>query len=209
VIAWLGVGGEAVALALLVAGGASVTYAEAGFRPSQLTADQRAALEDGEVLVEPLEPTGGGGAAVRGIALLDSSPERVWEVVRRCGRFEEFMPRVVESGERDRDGPAVTCHVRIDLPFPLGEAWADSRSVERALAGGGYQRSWRLLRGSYEHLLGSFRVLPWPEHRSLLVYEVDAQPSAPVPDFLIRAVTMRTLPEGLRAIERRARASAQ
>jgi len=170
-----------------------------------LDAEQRERLAAGEVIVQPLEPTDGVGVATRGIALVPAPPERVWRVVRDCGEQAQFMPRVKESAQLERDDGSSVCRTVMDVPFPFPDLFVELLSVEQTLPDGGFRRHWTLLNGDFERNQGAWTVLPWGEdaQQALLVYESDAKPKTIVPDFILRAAQRETLPGGMRAMRLR------
>ena len=74
--------------------------------------------------------------------------------------------------------------------------------------GGGFERRWSLIEGTYEHNEGSWRLLPWGETggATLAIYEVDLDPDTMVPDFLLRRTQKSTVPEVFEAVRERVRA---
>jgi hypothetical protein len=173
--------------------------------PLVLDAEQREGLAAGEVIVQPLAPTDGAGVATRGIAVVQAPPTRVWPVVRDCGEFSQFMPRVKESAQLEREGGSSICRTVMGTPFPFPDLFVEVRSVEQTLPDGGFRRHWTLLRGDFERNQGAWTVLPWGDRseQSLLVYESDAKAKTIVPDFIQRAAQRETLPGGMRAIRLR------
>ena len=46
------------------------------------------------------------------------------------------------------DGKTI-CHVELNMPFPLMNLWSDSTSVHVEQPDGFFQRTWKLVRGTY------------------------------------------------------------
>lgn len=199
---WLG-----AALGLLASVAWGDAFVPGAPEPVELGAAERARLAEGGLVLEPLEPTGGQGIALRALGLVEAPPARVWPVVRDCHRFAEFMPRTKHSERRRAPDGAATCYLVMDLPFPLADVHSEVRTRYERLPEGGFRRRWSLLGGDYARNQGSWTVLPWDAEgrRSLLVYQIDAHPKQMLPDFVLRAAQQRQLPATYRAIEARAR----
>ena len=60
--------------------------------------------------------------------------------------------------------------------------------------------------GPISHMEGSWWLLPQPNGRILLVYELALDPGLPVPRFLVRATMKRDLPKIVAAVRERAEA---
>lgn len=144
----------AVALALALV---SVSRTSVAQTP-QFSDAERARLESGEILVKRVEPKGGAGVAAKAVALVRSHPDRVWPIVNDCTNFKEFMPRTTKSEER-ADGKH--CLVEVTMPFPFSNLWSETKVRQEVLDNGGRRRAWSLVDGTYEHLTGSWTVLPW------------------------------------------------
>lgn len=216
---------ERLALALLLVcgslGGAAgeppaPSGSEAADRFAPLTApvlegDERSRLEAGEVLVRDLPPGGSEGIGVLVMGLIEAPPEAVWRIMSDCEEQDEFMPRILYSAVRDRDGDSHTCELVVDLPFPLEDARTQTRHHVRRLPDGGYQRHWELLPGdwSYRRASGSWTVHPYAAGRSLLVNRMDLLLKAAVPEWILRAAHTRQGPETFEAIRVRVRERAE
>jgi len=169
----------------------------------ELDAEEREALAEGKMLVQRREPTGGKGVSFRVLRVLASPVERVWPVVRDCGLFHEFMPRVRESESQPGSTEEVTlCRVVISSA-PIGELRSTVRSQVEPV-GEGWRRHWQLVEGDFGHSRGAWTVVPWRGGGSLLVYEVDASPKVPVPASVLALAQRLQLPAMFDAIDRRA-----
>jgi ribosome-associated toxin RatA of RatAB toxin-antitoxin module len=189
----------AVALALALV---SVSRTSVAQTP-QFSDAERARLESGEILVKRVEPKGGAGVAAKAVALVRSHPDRVWPIVNDCTNFKEFMPRTTKSEER-ADGKH--CLVEVTMPFPFSNLWSETKVRQEVLDNGGRRRAWSLVDGTYEHLTGSWTVLPWGENgkETLLLYTIDANPDVSVPDMILRSAQEGTLPDIFTAVRARA-----
>lgn len=188
-------------LALLLA--ASPAFAEPLAAPP-VTDAERAQLEKGEVVIRPQRPTDGKGVAVQAFGVVEAPAAEAWPVLRDCQHFSQFMPRTKDSAATTEDG-ATICHLELNMPFPLMNLWSDSRSVLREEAGGLYQRSWSLVRGTYRRNSGSWLVAPWgpDKAQALIVYTLDSDPAILIPDGLLRSAQVGSLPEMFKAIRKR------
>lgn len=171
---------------------------------------RRARLERGELEIVELPPKGGKGVGIRALKIVDAPVEKAWPVIRDADRFAEFMPKVGRSDLVERDDDAFVVHLEIPLPFPMKNLTSDIRSVCTDLPGGGHERRWTLVRGTYEKNDGAWTALPWPpgeEHasRTLLAYELDVAPQLRIPDKLLRKAQASGLPDMFGAVEKRIR----
>src|SRR5262249_27419377 len=153
-------------------------------------------------------PSDGAGIGVLVMGLVEAPPDRVWKVMADCEEQDEFMPRILHSAVKDRDGDSHTCELVVDLPFPLEDARTETRQHVRRLPDGGYQRSWELLPGdwSYRRDRGSWSVHPYAAgNSSLLVQRLDLLLKAAVPEWILRAAHTRQAPATFEAIRARVR----
>ncbi|MCB9535545.1 MAG: hypothetical protein H6704_04705 [Myxococcales bacterium] len=172
----------------------------------KLSGDAKATLTKGEVIVERLDPTGGTGVAARAMGVVDAAPAKVWPVVRDCEHFAKFMPRTKMSALISRKGTDSVCKVEIEMPFPFDNLWSVVRSSERETEGGGFQRVWTLMKGTYKRNNGRWSVYPWEGDKSLLVYEIDVDPDMAIPDAIIRSAQTGSLPDVFEAVRKRVKA---
>lgn len=161
-------------------------------------------LAAGEILIRDVAPTGGKGVGSLSFGVVDAPPDEIWAIVGNCALFWQFMPRVKKSWVKTEPGVGEVCHVELTMPFPLPDLWSDSDHLIREEPKGHYQRSWRMIRGSYHHNNGSWTILPWGDGtKSLVVYTVDTDPKMAVPDALIRVGQSTSLPEVITRIRQR------
>ncbi len=175
----------------------------------KLDGRQAAKVARGEVVVVPLEPTDGSGVTAWAAALVNAPVEKVWPVVRDCAHFSRFMPRTKVSRLLRQDGNTLDCMVEISMPFPISNLWSHVRSTLKELPGGGHERRWRLLKGTYKRNNGAWIVQPWEgdASRSLLLYQIDVNPDIFVPDAIIRSAQTGSLPDVFEAVRKRAGAN--
>ena len=160
-------------------------------------------LDAGEVLIKRLEPTNGEGVSVKAAGVIDGAPAQVFDILDRCGRFAEFMPRTKKSEERKRTKDRSVCFTEVSLPFPLKNLWAETTVYRAKLDGGALKRVWKLRRGTYHHNTGSWTVYPWTNGRTLAVYFMDVAPDIIIPDAITRSAQSSTVPDMFEAVRKR------
>lgn len=177
-----------------------------------LTEAEKKKLDGGGVILHELKPTDNRGVSAESFGVVDAPPSEVWPVVRDCEHFSQFLPSTKKSWKKT-EGADVICFDEIELPFPLTNLWAETKSQLRNEPEGHFQREWSFVKGTYRRNRGSWRVTPWGADgtRSLVVYMVDSDPSMLVPDVILRAAQTGSLPklfEGVRkrVVELRAKA---
>ena len=180
-----------------------------GTSAPRYSADERAALDAGEVVVSDAtaESSGDARATVRAAAIIHQPPALVWQTLidfpaRARWQADTKEARVVRA---DRDRVWVAQHVRlflVDIRFTVINTLDPERGV----------LSW-VLDDSAEHDIanttGSWRLTPLADGRStLLTYQAAVDSGRAVPGFVERYLTKRSLPNllgTLRAeVERRA-----
>jgi len=167
--------------------------------------DGRLAEAAAAVLVLSRAPASGKGVALQACGRIEAPPAAVWPVVSRCQHFKDFMPSMKHSELLRREPGISVCATHIAAPFPLSDLHSVTHNDESTRADGGFERRWRLLRGSYHRSDGSWTVLPWPNEptATLLVYDVDVEMGSMVPDFIVRRVQQSTAPQIFEAVRQR------
>lgn len=176
---------------------------EVGGQAVGISSEDRARLNEGEVLVTPLSPEGGGVSA-RALAVVEAPPDAVWPVVRDAEHFCEFMPRTKSSRIVSRSEEGQVVRLEISMPFPLKNLVSEVLSVitETEDRRG---RRWSLVKGTYERNDGEWVVASWGDNRTLLGYWLDAKPKIVIPDAVIRKAQTGSLPDVFEAVRDRAR----
>lgn len=169
-----------------------------------LTDAEKKKLDQGGVVVHELKPTDNSGVAGMAFGVVEASSDEVWPIVRDCEHFSKFLPSTKKSW-RKGEGSDQVCYDELELPFPLTNLWAETRSVAREEPQGYYLREWSFVKGTYKRNRGSWRVVPWGEDgkRSLVIYEVDSDPSMLVPDWILRAAQTGSLPKIFEGVRKR------
>lgn len=140
---------------------------------------------------------------VRLEAVINTAPEKVWDIVTDCANFKTTMPTIAASEELSREGNVVMCRSTLDLLWPLPNLIATTRVVQ-TVAEGEWRSEWTLVSGDYKYnqgrwVLTTFRADP---SRTLVVYEVLVAPKIALPASLQLFGKTRALPamiHGLRA----------
>jgi len=152
-----------------------------------------------------------GSAVKKGVAItvIDQDPERVFRVVTDNEHFAEFMPRVKRSTvEAGADGSPIN-HQELKLPFVKDREFKVriSNSVTEREGEQIWRSAWTHVKGfgNIEDTTGSWTLLEYGEHRTLVIYEVLTDPGGSIPRYLKNLATKRTLPALLDSVRERAR----
>lgn len=167
------------------------------------------ALDRGEILVYSRAPSKGSTPEVVVKAVIDAPPQRVWDLVSRCGSYVRTMPRIKAAHELSRKENRVVCRVTVDMPFPYSDLTATTRVTHRTYPRGrGFSRRWELVKGDYRVNRGSWELRPFKgdPRRTFVVYRAQAVPKAWIPGWIRRTAQKRSLPEMIRRLRRLTRA---
>lgn len=158
-------------------------------------AQDAGALAKGEVFVKAETVKGSDVPRMIVTAVVDAPPDKVYEVVTNCDRFPDRLPRILEAEFLSRSETKARCRVTVDIPFPFGNLTAVTDDV-RQKGPSEWFRKWRLVKGDYDSLTGSFVLTPFQGQpgRTLLVYTIHAVPKSAVPDFLREKAQRSSLP---------------
>ncbi|MFO0596418.1 MAG: SRPBCC family protein [Myxococcaceae bacterium] len=169
-----------------------------------LTDAEKKKLDAGEVVVHELKPTDGRGVSGRAMAVIDAPSNEVWPIARDCEHFSKFLPETKTSRKTLVDGDTI-CFDELSLPFPLTNLWAETKTVAREEPTGYFHRDWSFVKGTYKRNRGAWTVVPWGEKadKSLVIYFVDSDPAMAVPDFILRAAQVGSLPKIFTGIKKR------
>ena len=154
----------------------------------------RAELLAGEVLSESRHTSESGGAA-RARALFHASAERVWETVLSCEAALVYVKGMVHCEVLEDSPERGIVHQVVDRSWLVPTQNYTFESLRNPHRGIRFQ----LLEGNLDILEGYWRFEPRPE--GLLVeYEARVKPAFPVPDFLVRHVVRKDMPNLLACI---------
>lgn len=170
-----------------------------------LTDAEKKKLDAGEVVVHDLKPADGTGVSGRALAVIDAPPSEVWPIARDCEHFSKFLPETKTSRRTTTPSGETVCFDELALPFPLTNLWAETKTVAREEPANHFHRDWSFVKGTYKRNTGSWTVVPWGAEgkKSVVVYFVDSDPSMAVPDFIIRAAQVGSLPKIFTGIKKR------
>lgn len=157
------------------------------------------ALSRGEILVD------GRADEVVVKAVVDAPPQRVWDLVSRCGRYTRTMERIKAARELSRDAGRVVCRVTVDMPFPYADLTATTRAIHSEDPGHQrFSRRWDQIQGDYKVNRGSWELRPFngDRGRTLVIYRVEAVPKAWVPDWIRQKAQRRSLPQMIKKLRR-------
>ena len=169
--------------------------------------DRTSRLERGEILISAKTIEGSSAPEIAAEAVIDAAPEKVWAIVSDCGSYAKTMPRIAAATEEKREGSEVTCRTMADMPFPLGDLEAVTKSIHTVEPGKRWSRQWSLLSGDYLRNSGGWILTPWQGDltRTHLRYRIHAEPKLSLPQGLINSAQKNALPdliERLRALTR-------
>ena len=199
------------ALLLLATTGAAVESPriDPDLLPVSLEESDWRAIEQGRTFIHLAEEPGSAVKKGVAIAVIDQDPERVFRVVTDNEHFAEFMPRVKSSTvEVGTDGSPIN-HQELNLPFVADREF--KVRISNSITERGGERIWRSAWthvkgfGNIEDTTGSWTLLEYGEHRTLIIYEVLTDPGGSIPKFLNNLATKRTLPALLDSVRKRAR----
>ncbi|MCA9571784.1 MAG: hypothetical protein KC656_28295 [Myxococcales bacterium] len=190
------VSGRALALFGVLLTASSALAAEPASPAADEKADTRARLDGGEIIVQTTPVEGSGVPKIKAMGVVDAPPAAIWAVIERCGDYKKTMIRTAESVELSRKGNVVRCRVTIELPFPLKNLTATTDAIHTVVPGKKWQRRWTLVEGDYVRNSGSWTLLPFDDEgkRTLVIYEVNAEPKIAIPDSIQRAAQKKSLP---------------
>ncbi len=186
------------ACAVALVGVLSTTAAVRASEPSaDEKADPRARLDAGEIIIKSSKVAGSGVPRIKAMGVVDAAPEAIWAVVERCADYKKTMIRTAESEELSRTGNIVRCRVTIELPFPLKNLTATTDAIHTVTPGKKWQRRWSLVEGDYKRNSGSWTLIPFDDagKRTLVIYEVHAEPNVALPDSIQRLAQKKSLPD--------------
>jgi len=168
---------------------------------------QLADIQKGEVVVVKLPPPGDAGVKFRALKKMPVAPAKLKPVFVECEHFHKFMPRTLSSKVSNKKEGTATCEMVVDMPFPFDDLWSTVNTKWGETQPGVWVRSWTLVRGSFNRNLGSWTVIDTPDPNvSIAVYEASVDPKVSIPDFILRAAQVNTIPDLMSAILKRAQA---
>ena len=164
----------------------------------------RDALANGEVLVRAVKDPRPLTVSVKVAVLVAAPPEAIWKVLVACQVAPEYVPNVVRCRSLEVvDGGRAELFVQTVKPAFFLPTFEHVFRLD-------YDPYRRIdvhrVSGPIARMDGSWWLLPQPDGRTLLVYELALDPGMPVPRFFVRATLKRDLPRIVSAVRQRAEA---
>ncbi|MGB0648545.1 MAG: SRPBCC family protein [Bradymonadia bacterium] len=171
----------------------------------ELTTAQVSELNKGEVVVVKLPPPGDAGVRFRAFKKMSVAPAKLKPVFIECEHFKDFMPRTLKSVVSNKKEQSATCEIVVDMPFPFSDLWSVVDTSWGETSTGVWTRKWSLVKGSFRRNEGSWTVISTAvPNESIAVYEASVDPDVPIPDMILRAAQVNTIPELMQAVLARA-----
>lgn len=172
----------------------------------RLTTVELAALNSGEVVVVKLPPPGDAGVRFRAFKKMPVPPAKLKPVFIECEHFKDFMPRTLKSVVSNKQERSARCEIVVDMPFPFSDLWSVVHTSWGEDSNGVWTRKWSLIKGSFRRNEGSWTVISTPKpNESIAVYEASVDPDVPIPDMILRAAQVNTIPDLMHAVLERAK----
>ena len=164
----------------------------------------RQALTQGRVLVNAERSERSSRVLVKVATEVDAAPMAIWNVLRACDVAPEYVPNVVSCRSLEViDDDSAELFIQTVKPAFFVPAFEHVFRLD-------YTPYTRIdvhrVSGPLAYLEGSWWLLPQPNGRILLVYELALEPGLPVPRFFVRATLKRDLPKVLEGVRERAEA---
>ncbi len=175
--------------------------AAASARPS-LDAERLAELDRWEVLTFS-DPVSGGLERGKAIGVFDGTPEEIFRVATDYAHWPDYLPRVRTAKVSSQDASEVTVEITAELPWPVGRSQITARYTHEKLAGEVYRVSFSMLRGQMKQYLGTLYIEPWGPGRTVLTYELVAEPDVIAPRSLINKSVKRSTGGFVHALRQR------
>ena len=193
------------AIALLLFGLCSVSFAADAPQHPLLTAERLAELEKGEaVVVKAKEREGekkGAAASAAALAVINKPAKAVFDTLLDFEAQSEYMPRVTEVSRYDTEPGFIGVYQKLKVAWKTVEYYLRMTVKADAL-----QLSWTLdpaKESSIKTTDGIWTILPWGDNRSIAVYELDVDTGMAVPRFIAQALLNSDLPGVLDALKQR------
>ena len=159
-------------------------------------ANTKSRLDKGEIIIKRQKVSGSGAPKTTVMAVFESAPDKLWNILSKCGRYKETMVSILSAKELSRKGNKVRCEVTVDLPFPLDDISSVTEATHTVKPGKLYKRAWTLISGDYKSNTGSWTLTPFNTQgtRTLGIYVIHAEPNIPIPDAIRNAAQKSSLP---------------
>ncbi len=178
--------------------------------PVRLSEEQRRDILGGKKVAELMSVEAGGSTEAVAVALMDSTPERLFEIITENERFAEFMPYVKASRVEQLGDGSIINHQYLSLPFPITDRYYSVRIVN-SIRGEGAERVWESAwtyvqgSGNINETRGAWILTEGGPGKTLVLYRVFTDPGGLIPLWAYNLATRQSLPDLLESVERRAR----
>ncbi len=162
--------------------------------------DRAERLDAGETVVRAKGT--GNKREVEVAALFTSAPEKIWDLIHDCNRYEKTMLRIKESKEVSREGGKIRCRTVVDMPWPMKPLTSLNEAKLTVQPGKKWKREWKLVEGDFVINEGSWTITPHTDNkRMLVVYRSKTQPKAEIPEELRNMAQRVELPKLFRHLK--------
>lgn len=162
--------------------------------------DRAERLEAGETVVRAKGT--GNKREVEVAALFTSAPEKIWDLIHDCNRYEKTMLRIKESKEVSREGGKIRCRTVVDMPWPMKPLTSLNEAKLTVQPGKKWKREWKLVEGDFVINEGSWVITPHGDgKRMMVVYRSKTQPKAEIPEELRNMAQRVELPKLFRHLK--------
>lgn len=167
----------------------------------------RAALERGEIAIDVPRDRPAPRVQVKVAALIDAAPAEIWDVLTACELAPDYVPNVVSCELLETlDGGRSELFVQVVKPaffLPRFEHVfrLDYEPYERVEV--------RRVSGPIAFMAGTWELVPQPDGKTLLLYDLEVDPGMPAPRFWVRATMRRDLPRIVEAVRDLSEAAAK
>lgn len=187
-------------LGRLLCPGVALSLAAALLTPASAEDRERLQrIERGEVLVDARPVAGSDIPEVTVTALIDASPESVWQIVDHCGEYQRTLLRIKSSRELSREGETVRCEVVVDTPWPLPKLHAVT-VAQHVVTPQRRTRTFKLESGDYKDNAGTWTLTPWGAGRTLVEYRLHSEPLISMPASLQAMAMKSAMPDLIQKI---------
>lgn len=171
--------------------------------PASSTGQSRAQLGAGHIDVKMVKVKGYDTPRAVVKAVIDAPPAQVWRVIGDCAGYSKTFDRVSNSKLLKRSGSTHICEIEVDMPFPFSDLVAVT-TAEHKEGPDEWSRHWKLVRGDYTVNTGSWSLTPFDEAgtRTLVHYQLLAEPTTAIPDSIRIRAQESTLPDMMKRLRR-------
>ncbi|MEL7487434.1 MAG: SRPBCC family protein [Pseudomonadota bacterium] len=162
-----------------------------------LTAEDMAALQRGDVLVRTVKSEN--GRRVEAAIEIENTTAAIWSVMTDCAAAPRFVPNLQRCEVTDSAADGAWEIIEHEVKY----SWIAPKTVYRFRADYEAERHIRIERisGDLRRLEGDWRLTPSADDESVIVtYSVNLEPGVPVPGFIVRRALRKDVPAVLEAL---------